>query len=47
MNSLFIMVGLVGLSAVIFGIICIYQEIKDQVEEANEIVDKFKRRNKK
>ena len=47
MEPLFIIIGLVGLATAIFGSICIFYEVKDQLNEADEIVDKFNREKKK
>ena len=47
MEPLFLIIALVGLAAAIFGSICIFYEVKDQVREADEIVDKFNREKKK
>ena len=47
MEPLFLIIALVGLAATIFGSICIFHEVKDQLREADEIIDKFNRRNGK
>ena len=47
MDPLFIIIALVGLAAAIFGSIYIFYEVKDQLKEADEIVEKFKREKNK
>ena len=47
MDNLFIIIGIIGLVAALLGSIYIFYEVKDQLKEADEIVDRFKREKKK
>jgi Tfp pilus assembly major pilin PilA len=47
MEDLIIIIGVVGLSAAIYGSIHIFYEVKHQLREADDIIDRFKREKKK
>ena len=42
MNNFFILIAVVGLIVAILGIIYVYNESKDQIKEADDIIDRFK-----
>lgn len=42
MNNFFILIAVVGLIVAILGIIYVYNEAKDQIKEADDIIDRFK-----
>ena len=42
MNNFFILIAVVGLIVAILGAIYVYNEAKDQIKEADDIIDRFK-----
>ena len=42
MNNFFILIAVVGLIVAILGAIYVYNEVKDQINEADDIIDRFK-----
>ncbi len=46
MDYIFIIFGIVGITTGVFGCIYIYNEVKYQLREADEIIDRFKREKK-
>lgn len=47
MDNLFVIIGITGLVAAILGSIYMFYELKDQLKEADEIVERFKREKRK
>lgn len=42
MSNFFILIAVVGLIIAVFGAIFIYNQVRDQLHEADEIIDRFK-----
>ena len=42
MSNFFILISVVGLLIAVFGAIFIYNEVRDKLQEADEIIDRFK-----
>ncbi len=47
MENLFIIIGIIGVGAAIMGSIYIFYEVRHQLKEADEIIDRFKREKKR
>ena len=47
MSNFYILIAVIGLVIAIFGTMFIYNEVKDQLQEVDEIIDRFKNRKNK